>query len=140
MRYKNRYYIFKISNTTVLSKGARISSAPQQKSKAKSPLLSFHHPFDTQINDTVNNTVSRRSPKNKVFAGSGGLQYRVALVAGKHTKGMYTSNVEFRCQHCRNPSGDKRKRDVVTRWSLQSAIQMKEETKQNKTKNSCSMI
>ncbi len=53
------------------------------------------------------------------------------MVAGKHTKGMYTSNVEFRCQHCRNPSGDKRKRDVVTRWSIQSAIQMKEETKQD---------
>jgi hypothetical protein len=38
-------------------------------------LLSLHHPFDTQINEAMNNAVSRQCPKNKVFAGSGGLQY-----------------------------------------------------------------
>ena len=31
-----------------------------------------------------------------------------------NTQGMYTSNVECRCQYCNNPSGDKRKSDVVT--------------------------
>ena len=29
-------------------------------------------------------------------------------------QGMYTSNVECRCQHCKNPSGDKKKSDEVT--------------------------
>ena len=48
-------------------------------------LLSLHHPFDMQINEAMNNAVSRRCPKNKVFAGSGGLQYRVASVAGQHS-------------------------------------------------------
>ena len=31
-----------------------------------------------------------------------------------NTQGMYTSNVECRCQHCKNPSGDKKKSDEVT--------------------------
>jgi len=62
-------------------------------------LLSLHHPFDTQINEAMNNAVSRRCPKNKVFAGSGGLQYRVASVAGQHTQGatQYTRNVYKQC-------------------------------------------
>ena len=44
--------------------------------------------------------VSRRCPKNKVFAGSGGLvQYRVALVAGQQTQGvtMSINNVYKQC-------------------------------------------
>ena len=62
-------------------------------------LLSLHHPFDTQINEAMNNAVSRRCPKHKVFAGSGGLQYRVASVAGQHTQGatQYTRNVYKQC-------------------------------------------
>jgi hypothetical protein len=75
----------------------------------------LHHPFDTQINEEMNNAVLRRCPKNKVFAGSGGRQYRVASVAGQHTQGMYASDVECRCQHCKNPSGgDKKKSDEET--------------------------
>ena len=49
-------------------------------------LLSLYHPFDTQINEAMNNAVSRQCPKNKVFAGSGSLQYRVASVAGQQTQ------------------------------------------------------
>ena len=57
-------------------------------------LLSLHRPFDMQINEVMNNSVSQRCPKDKVFAGSGGLQYRVDLVAGQqNTQGMYTSNL-----------------------------------------------
>ena len=58
-------------------------------------MLSLHHPFDNKINEAINNAVSWRCPKNKVFAGSGGLQYRVALVAGQHTQGatQYTKDV-----------------------------------------------
>ena len=41
----------------------------------------------TQINEAMNNAVSWRCPRNKVFAGSGGLQFLVALVAGQHTQG-----------------------------------------------------
>jgi hypothetical protein len=44
-------------------------------------LLALYHPFKTPINEAINNAVSRRCPKNKVFAGSGGLKYRVASVA-----------------------------------------------------------
>ena len=62
-------------------------------------LLSLHHRFDTQINEAMNIAVLRRCPKNKMFAGSGGLQYRVALVAGQHTQGaiQYTRNVYKQC-------------------------------------------
>ncbi len=44
-------------------------------------LLSLYHPFDTQVNEGMSNAVSQRCPKNKVFAGSAGLKYRVASVA-----------------------------------------------------------
>ena len=62
-------------------------------------LLSLHHRFDTQINEAMNNAMSRRCSKNKVFAGSGGLQYRVALVAGQHTQGAikYTKDLYKQC-------------------------------------------
>ena len=47
----------------------------------------------------MNNAVSRRCPNNKVFAGSGSLQYRVASVAGQQTQGVtkYMSDVYKRC-------------------------------------------
>jgi len=63
-------------------------------------LLSLYHPFDTQINEAMNNAVSRRCPKNKGFAGSGGsLQYRVASVGGQQTQGVtkYMSDVYKQC-------------------------------------------
>ena len=47
-------------------------------------LPSLHHPFDIQIYEAMNNALSQLCPKNKVFAGSSGLQYRVALVAWQH--------------------------------------------------------
>jgi hypothetical protein len=46
-----------------------------------------------------------------------------------NNQGMYTNNVECRCQHCKNPSGSKRESDKVLMESIQSAIQTKEETK-----------
>ena len=59
-------------------------------------LLSLHHPFVMQINETINNSVlptlhwtlsqCDNVQKNKVFPGSIDLQYQVALVAGKHTQ------------------------------------------------------
>ena len=50
-------------------------------------LRSLYHPFDTQMNEGMNSAVSQRCPKNKVFAGSGGLKYRVTSVAGQQTQG-----------------------------------------------------
>jgi calcineurin-like phosphoesterase family protein len=38
-------------------------------------LLSLHHPFDTQINEAMNNAVLRRCLENKVLVGSRGLKY-----------------------------------------------------------------
>ena len=62
-------------------------------------LLSLYHPFDTQMNEGMNNAVSRRCPKNKVFTESGGLKYRVASVAGQQTQGVtkYNKDVYKRC-------------------------------------------
>jgi hypothetical protein len=62
-------------------------------------LLSLYHPFDTQMNEGMNNAVSRRCPKNKVLAGSGGLKYRVASVAGQQTQGVtkYNKDEYKRC-------------------------------------------
>ena len=58
-------------------------------------LKALHHPFDTQMNEAMNNAVARRCPKNKIFAGSQSLLYRVALVAGQQTQGAdkYMSDV-----------------------------------------------
>ena len=59
-------------------------------------LKALHHPFDTQMNEAMNNApVARRCPKNKMFAGSQSLLYRVALVAGQQTQGAdkYMSDV-----------------------------------------------
>ena len=62
-------------------------------------LISLYHRFDTQISEGMNNAASRRCPKNKVFAGSGGLKYRVASVAGQQTQGVtkYNKNVYKQC-------------------------------------------
>ena len=62
-------------------------------------LLSLHHPFDMQINEAMNNSVSQQCPINKVFVGYGCLQYQVASVAGLHTQGatQYTKNVYEQC-------------------------------------------
>ena len=62
-------------------------------------LLSLYHPFDTQINEAMNNAVSRRCPNNKVFAGSGSLHYRVASVAGQQTQEVtkYMNDVYRQC-------------------------------------------
>ena len=39
-------------------------------------LKALHHPFDTQMNEAMNNAVARHCPKNKMFAGSRSLLYR----------------------------------------------------------------
>jgi hypothetical protein len=38
-------------------------------------LKALHHPFDTQMNEAMNNAVARRCPKTKMFAGSQSLLY-----------------------------------------------------------------
>ena len=62
-------------------------------------LLSLYHPFNTHMNEGINDAVFRRYPKNNVFAGSGGLKYRVALVAGQQTQGAtkYKNDVYQQC-------------------------------------------
>ena len=47
----------------------------------------------------MNNAVSRLCPKNKVFAGSGSLHYRVASVAGQQTQEVtkYMNDVYRQC-------------------------------------------
>ena len=54
-------------------------------------LLSLYHPFDTQINEAMNNAVSRRCPNNKVFAGS--VAYNIEwlrLLDNKHKESQNT--------------------------------------------------
>ena len=63
-------------------------------------ILSLYHPFNTNMNEGINNAVLRRCPKNNVFAGgSGGLKYRVALVARQQTQGAtkYKNDLYQRC-------------------------------------------
>jgi methylthioribose-1-phosphate isomerase len=63
-------------------------------------LKALHHPFDTQMIEAMNNAVARRCPKNKMFAGSQSLVYRVASVAGQQTKSAnkYMSDVYERLE------------------------------------------
>ena len=106
-------------------------------------LLSLYHPFDTQMNEGMNNAVSRRCPKNKVFSGSGGLKYRVASVAGQ--KDTRSHKIQLRCiQTMWNENVPtarillETEGKAMERWcSLESAIQSEKETKR---KNSCCTI
>ena len=69
----------------------------KQSGRRKAPIIVSS--FDMQINKAMNNAVSRRCPNNKVFAGSGSLQYRVASVAGQQTQEVtkYMNDVYKRC-------------------------------------------
>ena len=54
----------------------------------------IHHPFDTQMNKAMTNAVTRRCPKNNMFAASN-LSRQLASLAGKNTQGAgkYMSNI-----------------------------------------------
>ena len=101
-------------------------------------LLSLYHPFDTQMNEGMNNAVSRRCPKNKVFAGSGGLKYRVASVAGQQTQGVtkYNKDVYKRCgmkmSQWQESSGNRRKSDgTMVQPTRRNSIGKGNKTKRN---------
>ena len=85
-KYRNIEYNKEMFDWLIQSFGKRMEG---EKLKA------LHHPFDTQMNEAMNNAVARRCPKNKMFAGSQSLVYRVASVAVQQTKGAnkYMSDV-----------------------------------------------
>ena len=45
------------------------------------------HGHDTQVNESLNGTISWHAPKNKVYSGSGSLKNRLALAIGVHSVG-----------------------------------------------------
>jgi hypothetical protein len=45
-------------------------------------LAEANHPYDTQMNEALNNSVAKLAPKNKVFGTSMSLTSRIAVVAG----------------------------------------------------------
>jgi len=114
-------------------------------------LLSLYHPFDTQVNEGMSNAVSQRCPKNKVFAGSAGLKYRVASVAGQQTQGVtkYNKDVYKRCgmkmsqlQESFWKQKEKRRNDGAAYKAQFNRKTKRNETKRNETKrkNSCCTI
>ena len=48
-------------------------------------LKDINHLFDTQINKTMNELVSKYAPKNRVFCGTSSLQGRVFFALGVHS-------------------------------------------------------
>ena len=47
------------------------------------------HGSDTQVNESLNNTVSWNAPKNKTYSGSRSLSNRICLALGVHSVGTY---------------------------------------------------
>jgi hypothetical protein len=46
------------------------------------------HPYDTQVNESLNNTISWLAPKNKCYGGSCSLTNRICIAIGVNTLGM----------------------------------------------------
>ena len=46
-----------------------------------------HHPWDTQLNESLNQSISSYAPKNRNYSKSKSLENRVALVVGIHNLG-----------------------------------------------------
>jgi hypothetical protein len=47
------------------------------------------HVMDTQVNDSMNNTISWLAPKNKCYGGSQSLQNRIAIANGINSLGLH---------------------------------------------------
>ena len=45
------------------------------------------HPYDTQLNESLNNVISKFAPKNRNYAHSMSLSNRIAIVIGCHNYG-----------------------------------------------------
>jgi hypothetical protein len=95
-------------------------------------LLSLHHPFDTQINEAMNDVL--KTPRCLLDPVACNIDL-LWLLGSTHkelhnTQRMCTSNVEWRCNNCKNPSGVIRKSDG-TMMQPTSPIQTEKETKRN---------
>ena len=61
--------------------------------KAYSPFIQPHrlqeslHPYDTQLNESLNQKVSKYAPKTKCFSTSMALTYRISIAIGVHNLG-----------------------------------------------------
>jgi hypothetical protein len=55
----------------------------------KKMLVDANHPYNTQMNEPLNNSVAKLAPKNKVFGISLALTSRVAVVAGIQIYGWF---------------------------------------------------
>jgi hypothetical protein len=60
---------------------ARFLSLPRLKELA--------HVMDTQVNESMNNTISWMAPKNKCFGGSQSLRNRISIAVGINTLGLH---------------------------------------------------
>jgi hypothetical protein len=47
------------------------------------------HPMDTQVNESMNNTISWLAPKNKCYAGSQSLKNRISIAVGINALGLH---------------------------------------------------
>ena len=52
-------------------------------------LLESLHPFDTQLNEALNNVIARYAPKNRTYGMTMSLTYRIFMVVGIHNLGHY---------------------------------------------------
>ena len=50
-------------------------------------LLECLHPFDTQLNESLNNVVARYAPKNRTYGTTMSLSNRISIVVGIHNMG-----------------------------------------------------
>ena len=52
-------------------------------------LMESLHPFDTQLNEALNNVIARYAPKNRTYGTTMSLTYRIFMVVGIHNLGHY---------------------------------------------------
>ena len=57
-------------------------------------LLESLHPFDTQLNEALNNVIARYAPKNRTYGTTMSLSYRIFMVVGIHNLGHYQFWIE----------------------------------------------
>jgi hypothetical protein len=62
--------------------------APFQKFTKGTALVASLHPFDSQVNEAMNNSVTIHAPKTRHYSKSPSIDRRVACAVGKHNLGQ----------------------------------------------------
>ena len=82
---KDKYYRSKTEHSELYSQMKKAYEPYVTPERLKESL----HPFDTQLNESLNNVVAKYAPKNRTYATSMSLSNRVMIVVGIHNMGHY---------------------------------------------------